>query len=396
MSYGTSPLRLFDESRGTNQNGVRLYNERLVLSLLRKHGAMAKADIARLTGLSAQTMTIIINRLEQDGLLLKMQPQKGKIGQPLVPFALNKHGAYAYGLKIGRRSSELILTDFLGEIISHEIIKYDYPQVSVILQFVSDKLVPQDKIVGLGIASPFELWNWEEELETPIGALQEWKNIDIRSEIEKICPFPVLFCNDATAATAAELTFTPDNPYKDYLFFYIGSFVGGGVVLNGSIYTGRTGNAGALGSMPVVMGGKVSQLISNASLHLLEKTITQHEKRVVRLSEDLSVWNKYKTHVDVWLEDASDALAQAIIAGVSVIDFEAIVLDGAFPKEIRQKLIELTQSAIEKLNTQGLSSFVLVEGKLGRNARALGGAALVLIANFGREREVLFKEELAA
>ncbi|HCH71003.1 MAG TPA: sugar kinase, partial [Ochrobactrum sp.] len=39
-------------NRGSNQIGVRAYNERLVLALVRRHGALARADIARLTGLS--------------------------------------------------------------------------------------------------------------------------------------------------------------------------------------------------------------------------------------------------------------------------------------------------------------------------------------------------------
>jgi len=41
--------------RGTNPSGVRLYNERLVLSLIRHYGALPKADIARQTGLSPPT-----------------------------------------------------------------------------------------------------------------------------------------------------------------------------------------------------------------------------------------------------------------------------------------------------------------------------------------------------
>ena len=60
--------RSVDPSRGTNQSGVRLYNERLVLSLVRRHGSLAKAEIARLTGLSAQTISVIMRQLEADGL----------------------------------------------------------------------------------------------------------------------------------------------------------------------------------------------------------------------------------------------------------------------------------------------------------------------------------------
>ena len=49
-------------ARGTTQNGVRLYNERLALTLIRQYGQLPKAEIARLTGLSAQTVSVIVRQ----------------------------------------------------------------------------------------------------------------------------------------------------------------------------------------------------------------------------------------------------------------------------------------------------------------------------------------------
>ena len=40
--------------------------------------------------------------------------------------------------------------------------------------------------------------------------------------------------------------------HRDFLYFFLGAFVGGGLVLDGALFPGRTGNAGALGSMPVM------------------------------------------------------------------------------------------------------------------------------------------------
>ena len=60
--------------RGTNQTGMRDYNERLVLSLVRQHGALAKTDIARMTGLSAQTVSVIMRELEAERLLVRGAP----------------------------------------------------------------------------------------------------------------------------------------------------------------------------------------------------------------------------------------------------------------------------------------------------------------------------------
>src|SRR5260370_19175871 len=53
-------------SRGTSQSGVGLYNERLILSLIRRQRSPPKVQIARLTGLSTQTTTVIITPLEPD------------------------------------------------------------------------------------------------------------------------------------------------------------------------------------------------------------------------------------------------------------------------------------------------------------------------------------------
>ena len=56
--------------RGSNHVGMRQFNERVVLQAIRLNGSLPKADLARLTGLTAQTIGLITTRLEDDGLLL--------------------------------------------------------------------------------------------------------------------------------------------------------------------------------------------------------------------------------------------------------------------------------------------------------------------------------------
>ena len=77
-----------------------------------------------------------------------------------------------------------------------------------------------------------------------------------------------------------------------------------------------------------------------------------------------------------------------------MIDFEAVVIDGAFPPEVRRRIVAETAAAIEGFDRQGLSPVSIVEGTIGSGARAIGGACLPLLANFTRDRELLFKESL--
>ncbi|MFZ1470820.1 MAG: winged helix-turn-helix domain-containing protein, partial [Paracoccaceae bacterium] len=126
--------------KGTNQSGMRAHNERLVLSLVRRHAALAKTDIARMAGLSAQTVSVIMRALEGDGLLLRGDPVRGRVGQPSVPMSLAPEGAFFFGLKVGRRSADLILVDFLGQVRAARRQVYRYPTPDAVTGFVAAAL----------------------------------------------------------------------------------------------------------------------------------------------------------------------------------------------------------------------------------------------------------------
>ena len=409
-AVGAARPRTADYARGTNQSGVRLYNERLVLSLIRRHGSAPKAEIARQTGLSAQTITVIMRQLEADGLVVKQGPQRGRIGQPSVPFALNPQGAFSLGLKIGRLSNDLILIDFLGATRREVHSGGSYPTPAGVLAFVSNgiaeltgTLTPDQaaRVAGLGIAAPFELWNWEAQIGAPRDMLDQWRSFDLKESIQRLCPWPVYFCNDATAACAAELVFGNPEHHPDFLYFFLGSFIGGGVVLNGHLYPGRTGNAGALGSMPVATrraNGELltQQLIRSASLYLLAERLNGAGENASILWRSPDDWGDLGSVLDAWIDEAAEGIAFAIAAAISVVDFPAAIIDGAFPAGVRRRLVERVNIRLGGFDRQGLSPVAAIEGVIGSGARAIGGACLPLLASFARDREVLFKEVFAA
>ena len=100
--------------RGGDSTGLRAYNERLMITAIRQAGALSKAEIARTTGLSGQAATVIVNSLLDEGLLVKREKVRGRVGKPFTPIALNPEGAFSIGVKIGRRSLEALLVDFRG------------------------------------------------------------------------------------------------------------------------------------------------------------------------------------------------------------------------------------------------------------------------------------------
>jgi predicted NBD/HSP70 family sugar kinase len=209
--------------------------------------------------------------------------------------------------------------------------------------------------------------------------------------------WPVRLCNDATSACAAELTFGAGSAYRNFAYFYVGTFIGGGIVLNGSLFPGRSGNAGALGSMPVMRRDKdgafsLQQLIRAASIYRLERRLIAAGRRGTDIWLSPDDWSSFEEPLDAWISEAAEALAQAIAATLAVIDFEAIVVDGAFPAEVRRRLVERINQRLSGIDRQGLTEAAVVAGTIGRDARAIGGAALPLLAAFARDHDVLFKD----
>jgi len=70
--------------RGSNSTGVRRYNERLVLSTIRRLNGASKADISKLTGLSPQAAVRIVESLEESGRLIRAGRRTGGMGQPSI------------------------------------------------------------------------------------------------------------------------------------------------------------------------------------------------------------------------------------------------------------------------------------------------------------------------
>ncbi len=388
--------------RGSNQAAVRAHNERLVLSLVRRFGSMSKADIARVTGLSAQTISVIMRALEMDGLLLRGEPVRGKVGQPSVPMSLNPNGVYSIGLKIGRRSADLVMMDFVGT-IRHQLHEaFAYPSPQKIIDFTSRgskqlleqlSLAGRKRVAGIGIAAPFELWNWADEAGASQMEADAWRGVDLQGEIADAVPFPVFLENDATSACAAELVFGRGADHTDFVYFFIGSFIGGGVVLNSSLYKGRSGTAGALGPMPIPDGkGGTRQLIESASIFVLERMLREAKIDPRPLWYTSDDWVDFGPVLEVWIQNTAHALAYAILSSASVIDFSAAIIDGGFPGWVRKRVVDATAAALAKLDMRGIVTPDILEGSVGANARAIGGASLPLFNRYLLDFNTVMKE----
>lgn len=388
MNNGT----INDYREGVRQAGVRAHNERLVLSVIQRLGALPSAEVAKITGLSAQTASVITRALEADGLLLKGEPQRGRVGKPSVPMALNPDGALSVGLRIGRRSANLILMDITGRERGHVDITYPFPTPQTVMGFACDGLdqllAPLSKkmrarVSGIGVAAPFQLWNWLGVVNAPKEEMTAWRDFSFEESFAEVTDLPIQVGNDGTVACNAEHLLGQGKRLSDYAYIFIGSFAGGGVVLNSRVFPGPTGNAGSFGSLPVRdTREKGHQLIQNASIYLLERHLKEAGQQVSGLWLDEADWHGLGLVLEDWIKETARHLATACVSITAVIDFQAVVIDGAFPAEIRSRICALVREELLTIDTQGIIEPLVLEGSIGRKAGAFGAAYQPLLSRY--------------
>ena len=173
------------------------------------------------------------------------------------------------------------------------------------------------------------------------------------------------------------------NTPPDFLYIYVGYFIGGGVVLNGNLYTGSSGNSGAIGPFPVKSEtGTFRPLVDVASLIGLERRVVEAGGDAEGLWNDPETWDTNRPVISDWLDEALPAIAQTILSSISIIDFSAILIDGSMPSELRTEIVSGVRSHLRDMDTSGLIVPDIIAGTVGANARPLGAASLALSRRF--------------
>ena len=394
--------------QGSNSVNLRLFNERVILTALRRLGSASKADLARHANLTSNTAGVIVRELEAQRLIRTEGKRAGLRGQPATLLSLNAEGAYSIGVKVGRRSLDTLLVDFTGRVLErrHRERAFPLPEeaVALLLDDIAAlrRAVPASaaagRLAGLGVATPYNMGSWRRELDIPSEAYRAWNDFDIAGRLAAGTGLAVFRENDGTAAAVAELFQGHGRWLNDFIYVFLGAALGGGVILGGNYHRGVNGNAGDLGLMPVAPSRLATAprptraydiLLTRASVNALIRHLRESGVPIERRAELDAAMAAHPAPVREWLDDCADALVAPLLSAARVLDFEAVVLDGDLPKPVLADLVARLAALLEKAVPEAREPPELRPGTVGREAAALGAAILPLHLNFSPSSEIL-------
>jgi len=396
--------------KGSNSVQLRHYNERVVLDALRRFGQASKAEVARFAHLTPPAVATIVEALVAGGYVVENGKRFGGKGQPSAMYALAASGAYSIGLHIGRRALDAILVDFAGQTCLFETHEYDHPDPAGIRR-LGNAVVERfrrhlgakgsARLVGIGISAPYFIGGWDDELGFPADVREAWRSIDLAADFLDTDGLMVMVENDASASALAELVYGVGTRFADFLHISVNTFVGAGLVLDGTLQTGPNGNTAAFGPFPVTPSrlasvpkpkGKFEVLLHRASIYTLVNHLRANGVALRRVRElDPMPVNAAKL-VSEWQDDCADGLAQAIIGAIAVVDVDAIVIDGLLPQPLLLDTVARVRAAFTDMVPSGLIAPEILTGSLGARGSATGASLLPIYAMFGPDTGVLMKK----
>ena len=390
---------------GTNLEHARSHNRRVVLEAVRLHGPLSRAEIARLTALTSQTVSNIVEELESGGLLRAAAPRSGGRGQPATPLSIDPDGAYSVGLQFDHHGLTAVLVDLSGQVrhrveggVSDPRPLFSVPQMTQAIRELKRKSrIDWSRVLGAGLAMPGPFNAEGRSLMGPTS-LTGWDDPDIGAISRKI-GLPLLLENDAKAAAIGEHLHGRAQRLGSFVYLFFGMGFGAGLFVDGHVYKGFGRNAGEIGHMIVETDGRachcgnrgcLEQYVSlRAAYQALE--IRQFDRHTPEeLVRRIEAGDKQTL---AWVRSTVAPLRRAINVLESLLDPETIILGGVMPQVLLQHIADALPPLAVSTTEQGERETPrLLVGSAGPDTPALGAAALPIFDELNPQLNLLLKK----
>jgi predicted NBD/HSP70 family sugar kinase len=242
---------------------IRDINQTLLLHLIREKQPISRAEIAKVSGLRPGTVSSIVNRLIQKGVIYEGAEGPSSGGRKPTYLYINGENAYVLAVDIGVRDTVYAISDFNGRILKQKaIITEGKPQD--FLPFLANEILktlekdyPRIKFSAVGVSVP-GLIQRDEGIVT-VSPNLEWNSTPVKAILEEKLNLPVFVENDANAAAFSELWYGPldEIKVKTLLYILVVDGLGTGLIINGELHVGSKIGLGGFGHMCLEPNGEV-------------------------------------------------------------------------------------------------------------------------------------------
>ncbi|MHA6757803.1 ROK family transcriptional regulator [Streptacidiphilus sp. PAMC 29251] len=242
-----------------NLTALRDHNAAAVLGRIRAAPETSRVELAAATGLSAQAVSKIVQRLAAEGLITAVGQGPSTGGKPRTLLRLVPQARWVVGAQLHRDAATLVLVDLGGRIVRSDALPLARDAdpartldllAAGIRELLAD--VPSARVLGVGVACPGPLDHRTGVLHQVTG-LPGWNGVALREELAARLDLPEAATVTVDKDTTAGVLSQPGS--ADRAFVYLDDGLGAGLALGGRVQRGARTNAGEFGHQVVDLGG---------------------------------------------------------------------------------------------------------------------------------------------
>ncbi|HEY8294046.1 MAG TPA: ROK family transcriptional regulator [Micrococcaceae bacterium] len=372
-----------------SQSALRHRNQQRIVEQLLGSGPSTQAELSRFTGLSTATVSNIVKSMARTGLV-STSPITSS-GRRALAVTLNGDGALAVGIDFGRSHLRVVLATMAYHVVAERAVPLPLGHhasegirtASALLdELVAEAGVSRSALIGAGAGIPGPIDSRSGKV-IQGAILPEWVGINLAGQLERALKIPTFVDNDANLGALAQVTWGPHSAVGNLMFLKIGSGIGAGLILNGSLYYGSIGVTGEIGHATIAEHGLICRCGNRGCLETVASTAIMIEllsrgrgtpittadivrQALARDSATLRV-----------IDDAGLAIGRAVANVANLINPEVMVVGGPLA-ELGDLLLEPVRRGLMRHAVPIIGeSTTLAMSSLGDRAEALGAAALV-------------------
>jgi glucokinase-like ROK family protein len=398
-----------------NRDLMRGINRNLVFNLIQRQGPIARADLARISGLSPATVTGIGNELIEIGLVHEIGPGAASGGRRPGLLCLNRGAGFVVGIKLMEQNISSAVTDLDAQVLFHEMKSLPTSSrdpesvqsatVQVIEHAIHASGIERERIlgVGIGLAGLIDGQHGIVRYSPYFG----WRDYDFAKPIWQALKLPVRLENDVNTLTIAEQWFGYGHGKDHFVVVTVGRGIGAGLVVNGQFYRGALGGAGEFGHITLQENGPRCDCGKRGCLEALAS-----DPAVIREIKSVnSAGNKSNLPADSELvmddiiaaANQGDRLAQQALANsghwlgiglanlVNLLNPELVIIGGEGVRAGEWRLEAMRKTLAEHVFNGLADSLEIIVEPSGDEAWARGAACVVLQGLF---ESPVYKEEI--
>jgi len=381
-----------------------------LLRLIHSSRKISRMELAKRTGASAASMTAIVQRLIDRGLVVETGKSETIAGRKPVSLSLRPDLGSVVGVDLGSFLLRVIVADVLGNIthkVELETRMADGRErvlsrtFAAIQKAMDHSQLPRSAFKGIGMAHSGVIDSRKGIVlcfPRP-GQMTQWRNVPLRQMLESEFGMPCMLDDSARMMALAEKHFGQGQEISDFLFVEVGMGIGAALFIDGKLYRGPGGSAGELGHMTVDENGPLCSCGNNGCLEALAScaAIIQKVRAGIQQGVNSKVTELVDGHLDrisieivVQAARENDTLALRVLdevvshIGVVMADVinllnpGVIIFGGPLFRAAHEWLLErLTHVIRQRALEKSASDVQLRVSNLGGEAAALGAARLI-------------------